>query len=206
MIYFFFTRTRNNCTTLHVHCQATFFSYSIQVPMSCFTLLHSSLFLCPPLSHTHVFWEDLQLPRWEWLMTPFTAQTPHNQRCWGSVSARCPVWVITPGTQLIYYPTINPAVHTCCPLQCPSVLVHRQVCYITFFFFFLSVLSNYAEQADSHLKWWEKKPKTKCRPQSHVIFAAEHTHIMTLKTHQTKKKLHCGSKPNIQINHCVVLS
>ena len=98
-------------------------------------------------AHTHtykVFWEDVQLPRWEWLMTPFTAQTPHNQRCWGSVSARCPVWVITPGTQLIYYPTINPAVHTCCPLQCPSISAQRWLCHISgrnpvlgFYFFLL---------------------------------------------------------------------
>lgn len=70
-------------------------------------------------------------------MTPFTAQTPHNHRCWGSVSARCPVWVITPGSQLIYFQTINPAVHTCCPLQCPSVLVQLRVWCI---FFVCSVL------------------------------------------------------------------
>lgn len=107
----------------------------LYISLSVFSMfLFSSLaFLSFPhwLTYTHkVFWEDVQLPWWEWLMTPFTAQTPHNQRCWGSVSARCPVWVITPGTQLIYYPTINPAGHTCCPLQCHSTLVQRWVCQI----------------------------------------------------------------------------
>lgn len=104
--------------------------------------------------HTHtckVFWEDIQLPWWEWLMTPFTAQTPHNQRCWGSVSARCPVWVITPGTQLIYYPTINPAVRTCCPLQRLSVLVQTRVS-VSLVFAILSL-----EQLDITLKRSKKK-------------------------------------------------
>lgn len=101
-----------------------FENLSFSVPSLVLFLFSLIFHLFLPHSHTHrVFWEDVQLPSWEWLMTHFTAQTLRNQRCWGSVSARCPVWVITPGTQLIYHPTINPAVHTCCPMLCPSILL-----------------------------------------------------------------------------------
>lgn len=99
------------------NCFFTYLSAGLLPQCSGFCLFHTQ-------TRTHkVFWEKVQLPWWEWLMTPFTAQTPHNQRCWGSVSACCLVWVITAGTQLIHCPTINPAVYTCCPPQCRLVLV-----------------------------------------------------------------------------------
>lgn len=131
-----------------------FFNIVLYIPSQCGLSVPVCLSLISisfPQWHTHtythkVFWEDVQLPWLEWLMTPFTAQTPHNQRCWGSVSARCPVWVITPGTQLIYYPTISPAVRTCCSLQCPCVPVQGWECEFfgssvcLFIYFFLLLL------------------------------------------------------------------
>lgn len=115
----------------HLH-QAFFFFLHFSVYVAvwsqcshfCHILSYFTDFPTLARTHTHTkYFGKMSSCRGEWLMTPFTAQTPHNQRCWGSVSARRPVWVITPGTQLIYYPTINQAVHTCCLLQCPWVLV-----------------------------------------------------------------------------------
>lgn len=61
------------------NCFFTYLSAGLLPQCSGFCLFHTQ-------TRTHkVFWEKVQLPWWEWLMTPFTAQTPHNQRCWGSI-------------------------------------------------------------------------------------------------------------------------